>query len=230
MFYIPPSYIFHPDDVVELEACDLLSPIDKNGLSKLNKRRVCDLSDWYDRQYSLEARYDTDHDTFINVPDKVTSKAGIIHLVFSDEKAEEIWYQWVNWPAVDWAYKMEEVFIDYILEYVEYPNDVYSNNDAAVWKSTMEVWGTSKELQDAILDPLFEMERGGITCNGCIIDTVYMRYRGLKSVRKNSHDRATGKSFIIPKTVQTDDGEMPLEEYLKSHDELHLPNRFVLTA
>jgi hypothetical protein len=211
-----------------LEKRGLLSPVDGKGYRKLHKRRAGGHCHWDYSRLSLEARHDTDPEAFIIVPDQVISKAAIAHLAFSEEKAEEIWYQWENWPAIDWADKMEEVFLDYILEHVEYSKDLLDDDDLSAWKQAMESWGIAEDLRDDILDPESDWVRSRNTCNEWIRESVFMSYVGLKSIRKASHDRAAGKPPVIPKTIVTDDGEIPLAEYVQRHGFFQLPGGFIL--
>ncbi|KAM0350646.1 hypothetical protein ACHAPU_003133 [Fusarium lateritium] len=188
MFRTPPTPIFAAGDVPELVRLGLLTPVDEYGTRKLHKRR---LNPWADHEYAdkpLEAQPTTDPDAFVALPDQRISKATIKHIGFSQEKADEIWYQWENWPVMEFPSKLEWAFFDYVVEYIDCARDVYEEEDSA-WRAAMDSWGISLELQDAILDPFFKDLREGDTCAGWVKDSMRMRFRGLEVIRKTSQDR-----------------------------------------
>ncbi|KAI1073111.1 hypothetical protein LB507_009111 [Fusarium sp. FIESC RH6] len=216
MFHIPPSHIFHPDDVATLEASGPLTPVDHNGFRKLHKRRLYLNPDWWEVhfEFPLDARPDTHPEAFSSFPDQIISKATIIWCGFTEEKAEELWYQYENWPVLDWPHKMEQTFMDYIVEHVEFPRNIYDGDDA-VWTKAMDGWGISAKVQDGIMDPEYTGIRHTYTCNDIIRENVEACYGTLTSLRKNSHDRAAGKPISFPDRVLVGDEILPLTEWME---------------
>ncbi|KAF5659581.1 hypothetical protein FHETE_9365 [Fusarium heterosporum] len=188
MFRHPPTPIFAAGDIAELVRLGHLTALGEDGTRKLHKRR---LNPFADREYSdrsLEARSTTDPDAFVAIPDQRISKATIKYIGFKQEKADRIWYQWENWPAMEFPHKLEWAFLDYVLEYIDCSRDVYEEEDSA-WRDAMDSWGISLDLQDAILDPLFKEIREADTCAEWVKDSMRMRFRGLEVIRKTSQDR-----------------------------------------
>ena len=215
MFHIPSSHIFNAKDATELEASGLLTPADEKGVRKIHKRRMTDWSNIEHFHLSVDVSPETEHEAFVSVPDQIISKNTIAVVGFTDDKTEEIWYQWANRPVVDWAHRMEQVFLDYILEYVQYPKSVYDEEVDTVWTEAMDGWGISVELQEAIMDPIFRAQRLDFTCNEVVKDSIIMRYEGLWSVSGVSHDRAAGKTRPLPDFAVGDDGEVSFTEWIE---------------
>ncbi|KAJ4129876.1 hypothetical protein NW768_006846 [Fusarium equiseti] len=216
MFYIPPSHIFHPEDAAKLESLGFFTPVDEKGFRKLHKRRVYLNPEWCDVhfEFPLDARPDTHPEAFYSYPDQIISKAMIICCGFTVEKAEELWYQYENWPVVDWPHKMEQTFLDYILEVIQFPKRVYDEDDT-VWTEAMEYWGISAKVQNGIMDPEFRSIRLTYVCNDIIREMVESCYGTLMSLRKTSHDRAAGKRPSFPKRVLVGDEIVLLTEWME---------------
>nr|CEG04723.1 unnamed protein product [Fusarium clavum]CEG05821.1 unnamed protein product [Fusarium clavum] len=216
MFYIPPSHIFHPDDAAKLEASGLITPVDENGFRKIHKRRLYLDPGWCEVyfEFPLDARPDTHPEAFSSFPDQIISKATIICCGFTEEKAEESWHQYENWPVVDWPHKMDRTFLDYILEVVQFPRAIYDEDDA-VWTKAMDGWGISAKVQNAIMDPEFSGIRHTYTCNDIIRENVANCYGTLTSLRNTSHARAAGKRPSYPDRVLVGDEILPLTEWME---------------
>ncbi|KAL2692121.1 hypothetical protein Neosp_002527 [[Neocosmospora] mangrovei] len=134
-------------------------------------------------------------DMFVSIPDQLISQATIEYVGFSKTKANEIWSSWNNWPSTrprretdpeDTA--LQVTFLDFICGHILFSFDTDSEDDDE-WINCMNTYGLSKELQDAVLDPLFKYLRLSDSCAAWSKDTIEMRYAGLKAIQEESSNR-----------------------------------------
>ncbi|KAK1833810.1 hypothetical protein QBC39DRAFT_328771 [Podospora conica] len=118
-------------------------------------------------------------------PDRLISKETLIYVGLSEENADDKWAQWTNRPEcpreTDGLPEDERVtFLDFILEPIKRMQDAPDETDAA-WYKCMNDCGISAELQSAIMDDdFFTYLRLSNSCLFWVVDTIDMRYGGLK--------------------------------------------------
>ncbi|KAF4338107.1 ferric-chelate reductase [Fusarium beomiforme] len=98
------SNFYPPADIVDLGRQGLISPVRKDGTRFIHKRRI--INDLGLTDIPLEARFDSTPEAFHAIPDQRVSKATLKHIGFTEEKAEEIWHQFENFPVIDFPDKI----------------------------------------------------------------------------------------------------------------------------
>ncbi|KAL8365023.1 hypothetical protein RB595_004030 [Gaeumannomyces hyphopodioides] len=217
------SPIFHPEDEAELLAQGLLTPA-SNGRRRIHKRRLQSSSEESSANIPLTPiswGSDSDSTLFEVVPDALNSRETLLYLGFNEETASYLWHRWTHWdeesngPRLDIdtgefpKIELDEgtTFIGLALYHIE---DLHVNavtEDDQSWRSCMVACGISDGLQDDILDPFFKNIRMTESCLFWLIDTLQMRWRGLKSIQATSHERAHASRRQSTRPVAVSDNQ-----------------------
>jgi hypothetical protein len=88
-------------DAANLQNFSLLRPAANSGSLRLHKRRLNRSSDEENKCTPLTIRPDSPEavDAFATIPEYLFSRETLIHVGLSEEKADELWDRWSNWPA-----------------------------------------------------------------------------------------------------------------------------------
>lgn len=190
--------IFDPDDEAALVAQGLLTPA-SGGRRRVHKRRLESSSDESNADLPLTPiswSSDSDPNLFEVVPNILNSRETLIYLGFDQETADRLWHRWTHWseddhgPRADMETDEGISFLDLAKDQIQYRYiDAWTEDDQS-WRDCMTTCGIGGQLQDDILDPFFKNIRMTESCVFWLIDTVEMRWRGLKEIQATSRDRA----------------------------------------
>lgn len=194
--HISRTSILAPLDAAHLMSQGLIGPVDAGGMRKIHKRRLTRFSEQEYGHLPLDvAVSQATSNIFVSIPGQLISQATIEYVGFSKTKANEIWSSWNNWPSTGPRREtdpedsgLQVTFLDFICGYISFSFNTYSEDDDE-WVNCMNTYGLSKELQDAVLDPLFKYLRLSDSCAEWSKDTIEMRYAGLKAIQQASSNR-----------------------------------------
>ncbi|KAI8723874.1 hypothetical protein NCS52_00244200 [Fusarium sp. LHS14.1] len=194
--HISRTSILAPLDAAHLMSQGLVGPVDGSGMRKIHKRRLTRFSEQEYGHLPLDVTISqATSNMFVSIPDQLISQATIEYVGFSRTKANEIRSSWNNWPSTgprretdpeDSGFQV--TFLDFICGHISFSFDTDPEDDDE-WINCMNTYGLSKELQDAVLDPLFKYLRLSDSCAGWSKDTIEMRYAGLKAIQEESSSR-----------------------------------------
>ncbi|CAH0045420.1 unnamed protein product [Clonostachys solani] len=191
------NHILSPLDVERLQSQGLLGRRSEKGTRRLHKRRLNRSSDEENKDIPLNVHVETpaSANAFATIPDQLISRATLEYVGFSEAKALDLWNQWTNWPFEGPARETDldasglrmrfEIFFTGAFHAVP---DTCSSDDQQ-WRQTMDSFGLSRSVQQAILDPNFKQLRLTQSCAYWAKDTALMRYAGLKDIQLESMAR-----------------------------------------
>ena len=110
---------------------------------------------------------------------------------------------------------MEQTFMEFILESVQYPKRIWYLDDNDVWTKTMNGWGICADFQEAIMDPAVRCQRDSYLCNEIIRERVENCFISLTGVRRASHHLAAGKPLSLRPYVWVEDEQISLTEWME---------------
>ncbi|KAG9251633.1 uncharacterized protein F5Z01DRAFT_752748 [Emericellopsis atlantica] len=120
------------------------------------------------------------------MPDSLISQATLQYIGYNEEIAAQYWKEWSDWPPGDILREPDDSirgmpFIDFATGHIKRGQMDVVDEDDQEWYHRMDSCGIAKELQDAIMDPVFKRIRLTESCFLWIADTMRMRYRGSTS-------------------------------------------------
>jgi hypothetical protein len=189
--------ILAPLDAANLQNFGLLRPAANSGSRRLHKRRLNRSSDEENEFTPLQIPPDSPEavDAFATIPEHLFSRETLIHIGLSEEKADELWDRWTNWPADGPRREvdsddggLEVSFLDMVIGSIESKRDVLDDNDPQ-WRACMDACGIARNVQDAIMDHHFKYIRLSNSCLYWVLDTIEMRYCGLQDIQRTSWAR-----------------------------------------
>lgn len=142
----------------------------------------------------------SDSDVFVEVPEHLISKAALLYVGYTNDKAEELWSRWCNWPADGPRREIDAgsgslyvTFADFITAHIgtsdTFPDNTWADNTAQ-WVRCLRHYGLNDDTITAILDAQFDNIRRTETCAFWAKDTLTMRYAGIEEMRRESNKRA----------------------------------------
>ncbi|KAM3563006.1 hypothetical protein ARSEF4850_002547 [Beauveria asiatica] len=188
--------ILAPLDERLLQSRGLASENSAEGTRKLHRRRMNRSSDSEHGDISLNVSCSvSEHQSaFVTIPTFLISKATLLHVGFTKARAEQLWTQWNNWPEyeplreVDYEDAEDGMSFLYFMTGISRARDTTSSRDED-WTAAMTGWGIKPELQQAIIDPIFNSIRHTHSCAFWVKDTIKMRYAALEQTQKTSQER-----------------------------------------
>lgn len=154
------------------------------------------------------------------------SRATLVYVGLTEEKAAELWNQWINWPKygpsrywLDSDDGLQVTFHDICSQSLNGQQHTCCGEDDSKWVDCMNAWGISKEMQEAIMDPAFECIRDTNSCIYWVENTIDMRYRGLEY-----------RVEIAAKAASDLEGGLPGQETEKGSQKEVIPSVFLSPA
>ncbi|KAL2757826.1 hypothetical protein ACRALDRAFT_1068321 [Sodiomyces alcalophilus JCM 7366] len=187
--------ILSPIDLENLRAQGLVGPVEPNGTRRIHKRRLGRFSDLeYSHIPLSDVSSPEPQDSSISVPEDIISQATLEYIGYNDEMASHLWRKWAHWPPGEPVREVDDFysgirFIDFATGHLSGHNVDTFSEDITEWMSCMETCGIARELQDAILDPVFDRVRKTETCVFWLADTMRMRYNELREIQRASLER-----------------------------------------
>ncbi|KAI6383213.1 hypothetical protein MCOR25_000134 [Pyricularia grisea] len=108
----------------------------------------------------------------------------LIHVSFHKEKAGELWDEWESLEDDHVAHR--EGGVDQGGLFIKL--DAWGS-DNEEWRTFLDSYGLSQDVQDAIMDPLLDNIRINGICAEWAKDTIEQRYYGLKYILEASQER-----------------------------------------
>ncbi|XDG05473.1 hypothetical protein ABKA04_005088 [Annulohypoxylon sp. FPYF3050] len=175
----------------------LLGPGNSPGSRRIHKRLLNPSSFVEYSHISFDIHVDSPEaeNAFVTIPTHLISRDTLDYVGLSVEKADDIWWQWTNWP--EWGPGRETdpddggfqvTFYDFITARLHTYQDVHEDDDVR-WRQCLATCGMSENLKNAIMDPDFKNIRLTNSCIFWVEDTIKMRYSGLEDIETNSHRR-----------------------------------------
>lgn len=134
-------------------------------------------------------------DAVTMIPDTLISRETLVYVGFTEAKATELWSRWCNWPETGPRREVDPddgglqvSFLQFITGTLRCQTDVWEDDDSQ-WRACLDACGIDPTVQDAIMDPAFKYPRLSDTCIFWAIDTVEMRFAGLKDIQQISRER-----------------------------------------
>lgn len=151
-------------DSQELVICGLFAPGNQRGMIRLYKCCTNRSSNEEHRHVPI-AQPNIPDDAFVSVPDYLISKETLIYVGCNEDKAQKLWDRWDKWPRDDdphretdenyWGLKI--TFEDFITHHIGASGSPDTDlDDDSEWTVCLTAYGLAKDVQDAILDPLFK--------------------------------------------------------------------------
>ncbi|KAK5993864.1 hypothetical protein PT974_07301 [Cladobotryum mycophilum] len=177
--------IISPLDEAHLLSLGLLGP-ESNGMRSLYKTYT-NRSSWQEYGFmSLDSA-----DSFTLIPDKFISEATLLYFGFSPERAHELWMEWEAGDPERNGLDMVNLY-DLALDYADTWDRLFcvtADDGDEEWYCTMEDCGISDQLQEAIMDPIFENVRNTKSCFLWITETITSRFDSLMEIQTASKER-----------------------------------------
>ncbi|KAG7143430.1 hypothetical protein HYQ45_000394 [Verticillium longisporum] len=193
--------IFAELDVEDLQSRGLAGPPTPDGTRRVHKRRLNRSSDEENAAIplSISLQSPAAPTAFSTIPDLLISRATLVYLGFSEQKADALWAEWSDWPPTgprrevdaDTGGGLTMTFLFFITGTFSGNRDVWDDDDQQ-WRDCLDAFGMSADVQTAIMDPLFKTLRLTQSCAFWAQDTVEMRYAGLEDIQRASRERETG--------------------------------------
>ncbi|CDM37174.1 hypothetical protein DTO013E5_9484 [Penicillium roqueforti] len=212
--------ILVPDDAVTLQNSGLVSSPSSDGTRRIHKRRLNRSSDEEEQHLPLTpVSISSSSDSFVSIPDHLVSLAALEHLGYNSETATLIWEYWTNWPPGEPKRETDDtdngvLFIDVAEGHLDYSPDTCSENDAE-WFHCMNLYGITRELQEAIMDPKFRSIRLTDSCKSWIRDTFQLRNRALQAVQEASRERDMASRREASRPGQSSSGRRSISDSLR---------------
>ena len=184
-------------DAENLQNQGLLGPGDSTGSARIHKRRLNRSSEEEYGDIPLDVYVNSPNATnaFATIPVMIVSYDTLLYLGLSADKASHIWSEWTHWPATGPRREVDlesggiqVTFIDFITARLRNYEDVYEDNDYE-WRQCLTLCGMCQSVQDAIMDPTFNLVRLTNSCVFWVRDTLLMRYAGLEDIGRASRQR-----------------------------------------
>lgn len=198
------SSTFAPDDIADLVSRGLMGE-SGNGSRKLHRRILHLTADREYRDMHLDAKLEDNPkfrglDIFVEVPEHLISKAALLYVGYTEDKAEELWRRWCNWPADGPSREVDAVsgslyvtFADFITAHVGtsdmLPDNTWDDNTEQ-WVQCLKPYGLNDDTITAIMDRRFGNIRRTEICAFWARDTLAMRYAGIEEIWRESNNRA----------------------------------------
>lgn len=189
--------ILAPLDEHQLQNQGLASGDSAEGTRKIHRRRMNRSSDSDNEHIPLDIPHSAPNSqtAFATIPTYLISEPTLWHMGFTRARASQLWARWNNWPKDGIPREIDNVsegevisFLDFMTIAIGSSQDTTSSRDQD-WIACMTAWGIEPELQQAIVDPVFNSIRHSESCAFWIKDTIHMRYAALKQVEKTSRQR-----------------------------------------
>ncbi|KAI8266621.1 hypothetical protein K4K58_009517 [Colletotrichum sp. SAR11_239] len=131
----------------------------------------------------------------------------LLEIGFSQEKAEQLWTKWSNWPEGPVSREtdpydggLQMTFDHFFIACLENDDGDVWGDDETEWRNSLTRYGINSDTQDAIMDPLFKHLRLAQSARFWAKDTVEMRYAWLQRCANNS----TVSPFLQSSTANND--------------------------
>ncbi|KAM0258590.1 hypothetical protein ACHAQJ_003761 [Trichoderma viride] len=183
--------LLHPEDKKVLLNEGLLRISNIPGIQRIHKRRLNTHSDVEYAHLPLSA---PESNMFCPIPINLISLQTIKYFGYNEKTATDIWNEWANWvpehPA-EYDQVFEMPFLESVIGYLTKACHLdTSDKDDRYWSYCMNFCGINQETQTAILDPAFREARLARSCIFWIQDTIELRFRVLRGVKRASLERA----------------------------------------
>ena len=158
--------------------------------------------------------------------ERLHSRETLIHVGFSPEKADKVWQRWTNWSSGDLEPhregdpdhgRLEMAFLDFFTGFITSQNDTWSSEDAE-WVRCMNSYGISKELQDAILDLMFQYIRLSESYAWWAHESICMRHAALKVSLQTSQPL---EQIVKPQLDGSGTAELPSSSFQLTGNQQH---------
>ncbi|KAH0424861.1 hypothetical protein CcaCcLH18_11288 [Colletotrichum camelliae] len=117
----------------------------------------------------------------------VVSLETLLEIGFSQDKAEQLWRKWLNWPegpvsreTDPYVGGLQMMFDYFFIAGLERDDGDVWGDDETEWRNSLTRYGINSDTQDAIMDPEFKHLRLTQSARFWAKDTVEMRYAWLK--------------------------------------------------
>ncbi|KAL3305948.1 hypothetical protein RB213_004340 [Colletotrichum asianum] len=117
----------------------------------------------------------------------------LLEIGFSQEKAEQLWTKWSNWPEGPVSREtdpydggLQMMFDHFFIACLERDDGDVWGDDETEWRNSLTRYGINSDTQDAIMDPEFKHLRLVQSARFWAKDTVEMRYAWLQRCAKQS--------------------------------------------
>ncbi|KAK2773290.1 hypothetical protein CKAH01_03750 [Colletotrichum kahawae] len=123
----------------------------------------------------------------------VVSLETLLEIGFSQEKAEQLWRKWSNWPegpvsreTDPYVGGLQMTFDHFFIAGLERDEGDVWGDDVTKWRNSLTRYGMNSDTQDTIMDPEFKHLRLAQSARVWAKDTVEMRYAWLQRCANKS--------------------------------------------